>query len=53
MPLDELPNHTIQQELELEKLEKETKDAKVKQLQVLQRYNVNMNDLDEYRRNKP
>jgi transcriptional regulator with XRE-family HTH domain len=53
MPLDELPNHIMQQELELEKVERETKDAKVKQLQVLQRYNVNMNDLDEYRINKP
>jgi hypothetical protein len=38
---------------ELEKVERETKDAKLKQHQVLQRYDVNMNDLDEYRRNKP
>ena len=53
VPLDQLPNHIIQQELELEKVERETKDAKVKQLQVLQHYKVNMNDLDEYRRNKP
>jgi transcriptional regulator with XRE-family HTH domain len=53
MPLDELPNHIMQQELELEKVERETKDAKLKQHQVLQRYDVNMNDLDEYRRNKP
>jgi len=52
MPLDELPNHIMQQELELEKVEREIKDAKVKQHQVLQRYDVNMNDLDEYRRNK-
>jgi transcriptional regulator with XRE-family HTH domain len=51
MPLDELPNHIMQQELE--KVERETKDAKLKQHQVLQRYDVNMNDLDEYRRNKP
>jgi hypothetical protein len=28
MPLDELPNHIIQQELELEKVERETKVAK-------------------------
>jgi hypothetical protein len=28
MPLDDLPNHIIQQELELEKVERETKDAK-------------------------
>jgi transcriptional regulator with XRE-family HTH domain len=32
---------------------RETEDAKLKQLQVLQRYNVTMNDLEEYRRNKP
>ena len=32
MSLDELPNHIIQQELDLEKVERETKDAKVKQL---------------------
>jgi hypothetical protein len=52
MPLDHLLNYITQQELELEKVERETKDAKLKQLQVLQRYNVNMNDLDEYRRIK-
>jgi transcriptional regulator with XRE-family HTH domain len=53
MALDELTNHIIQQQLELEKVEKETEDAKVKQLQVLQHYNVTMDVLDEYRRNKP
>jgi len=51
MPLDELPNHIIQQQLELEKVEKETEDAKFKQTQVLQHYNVTMADLEEYRRN--
>ena len=34
-------------------MRRETEDAKLKQLQVLQRYNVTMNDLEEYRRNKP
>ena len=47
MPLDELPNHIMQQELELEKVERETKDAKLKQHQVLQHYNVTINDLEE------
>ena len=37
----------------LEQVRRETEDAKLKQLQVLQRYNVTMNDLEEYRRNKP
>ena len=37
MQLDELPNHIMRQELELEKVERETKDAKVKQHEVLQR----------------
>jgi hypothetical protein len=53
MPLDQLPKHIIQQQLELQKVEEETEDAKVKQGEVLQHYNVTMNDLDEYRRNKP
>jgi hypothetical protein len=53
MPLDQLPNHIMQQQLELEQVRGEIKDAKLKQHQVLQHYNVTMNDLDEYRRNKP
>ena len=53
MPLDELPNYIIQEQLELEQVRRETEDAKLKQHQVLQHYNVNMNDLEEYRRNKP
>jgi hypothetical protein len=52
MALDELTNHIIQQQLELEKVEKETEDAKVKQREVLQHYDVTMDDLDEYRRNR-
>src|SRR5215212_1197041 len=53
MPLDELTKNIIQQELELEKVEKETEDAKLKQHQVLQHYNVTMDVLEEYIRNKP
>ena len=53
MPLDDLPNHIIQQELELEKVEKQTEDAKLKLSQVLQHYNVTMDILEEYKRDKP
>ena len=53
MALDELTNHIIQQQLELEKAEKETEDAKVKQRQVLQNYYVTMDILEEYKRDKP
>jgi hypothetical protein len=53
MPLDELPSNIIRQQLELDKVERKIEDVKLKQRQVLQHYNVNMNDLDEYRRNKP
>jgi hypothetical protein len=53
MPLDELPNHIIQQQLELEKVKGEIEDVKLKEEQVLQHYNINMNDVDEYRRKSP
>src|SRR5215212_1194329 len=53
MPVDQLPNHIIQEELELVKVEEETEDAKLKQHQVLQHYNVTMNVLEEYRKNEP
>ena len=53
MPVDQLPNYITQQELELVKLREETEDVKLKQLQVLRSYNVNMNDLEEYKRDKP
>ena len=53
MPLDQLPNYITQQELELEKVEKQTEDAKLKQRQVLQRYNVTMDELQEFIRDKP
>jgi hypothetical protein len=53
MPLDQLPNYITQQELELVKLRDETEGAKTKQRQVLQHYNVTMNELQEFRRDKP
>jgi predicted XRE-type DNA-binding protein len=53
MPVDQLPNHIIRQQLELEKVEKETEDAKLKQHQVLQHYNVTMDELQEFIRDKP
>jgi chromosome segregation ATPase len=53
MPLDQLPNYITQQELELEKVEKQTEDAKLKQRQVLQHHNVTMDELQEFIRNKP
>jgi transcriptional regulator with XRE-family HTH domain len=53
MPVDQLANYILEQQLELQKLKGETEDAEVKQLQVLRDYNINMNDLEEYRRNKP
>jgi chromosome segregation ATPase len=53
MPLDQLPNYITQQELELEQVKGETEDAKTKQRQVLQHYNVTMDELQEFIRNKP
>ena len=53
MPLDELPNHIMQQELELEQVRGETDDIKLKEDQVLQHYNVTMNVLERYIRNEP
>jgi transcriptional regulator with XRE-family HTH domain len=53
MSVEQLPNHITQGKFELEKVKRETEDAKVKQLQVLQHYMVTMDDLEEYRRNKP
>jgi hypothetical protein len=53
MPLDELPNYITQQELELEKVEKQTEDAKLKQRQVLQNYDVTIDELQEFIRDKP
>jgi hypothetical protein len=53
MPLDQLPNYIAQQELVLVKLRDETEGAKTKQRQVLQHYNVTMDELQEFRRDKP
>jgi transcriptional regulator with XRE-family HTH domain len=53
IPVDQLPHYITQEKLELQKVREETEDAKVKELQVLEHYNVTMNDLEEYRRNKP
>ena len=36
MPLDQLPNHIIQEQLELEKVKEQTEDAKLKLRQVLE-----------------
>ncbi|HEX6028069.1 MAG TPA: hypothetical protein VFY64_03415 [Nitrososphaeraceae archaeon] len=53
MPVDQLPNYIIRQQLELQKVEKQTEDAKLKQRQVLQNYDVTMDILEEYKRDKP
>jgi chromosome segregation ATPase len=53
MPVDQLPNYITQQELELQKVEKQTEDAKLKQRQVLQHYDVTTDILEEYKRDKP
>jgi hypothetical protein len=53
MPVDQLPNYIMQQQLELEQVKGETEDVKLKQFQALRHYNVTMHDLEEYRINKP
>ena len=53
MSVDQLPNYITQQELELQKVEKQTEDAKLKQRQVLQHYDVTTDILEEYKRDKP
>ena len=53
MPVEQLPHYIIQEKLEMEKVKRETEDVIVKQLQVLQHYNVTMEDLEEYKRNMP
>src|ERR671921_623269 len=53
IPVDQLANYILEQQLEFEELKGETEDAETKQLQVLRHYNINMDDLEEYRRNKP
>ena len=53
MPVDELPNHIIQQEIELEQVEREIEDVNMKKGIVLQKYNITMDDLEEFKRDKP
>jgi transcriptional regulator with XRE-family HTH domain len=53
MPLGQLPNYIIKEQSELQKVEKQTEDAKLKLSQVLQHYNVTMDILEEYKRDKP
>src|SRR5215212_5152959 len=53
MSVDELPNHIIQQELELEQVQREIKDVNMKKDLVLQKYDITMDDLEEFKRNKP
>jgi chromosome segregation ATPase len=53
MSVDQLPNYIIRQQSELQKVEKQTEDAKLKQRQVLQNYDVTMDILEEYQRDKP
>ena len=52
IPVEQLPDY-IKKKSELEKVKGETEDAEIKQLQVLQHYNVTMDDLEEYKRNIP
>ena len=53
IPVEHLPDYIEQKKSELEKVKGETEDAEIKQLQVLQHYNVTMDDLEEYKRNIP
>ena len=52
MPVQQLHRYILQKKLELEKVESKTEDAEIKLLQVLQHYNVTMNDLEKYIKNK-
>ena len=53
MPVDELPNHIIQLELELEQVEREIEDVNMKKDIVLQKYDITMGDIEEFKRDKP
>ena len=53
MSLDEVPNYIIQQELELEQVQREIEDVNMKKNIVLQKYDITMDDLEEFKRNKP
>jgi flagellar biosynthesis chaperone FliJ len=51
MPVQQLHRYILQKKLELEKVESKTEDAEIKLLQVLQHYNVTMNNLEKYIKN--
>jgi hypothetical protein len=53
MSVDELPNYIIQQELELEQVKGEIEDVNMKKDLVLQKYDITMVDLEEFKKNKP
>jgi hypothetical protein len=53
MSVDELPNYIIQQELELEQVKGEIEDVNMKKDLVLQKYDITMDDLEEFKKNKP
>jgi transcriptional regulator with XRE-family HTH domain len=53
MPVDQLANYIIQKELEVEELEGEIEGVKMKRELVLKNYGITMNELEEYRINKP
>jgi hypothetical protein len=53
MSVDEVPNHIIQQELELEQVQREIEDVIMKKNMVLRKYDIIMDDLEEFKRNKP
>jgi hypothetical protein len=48
-----VPNDIIQQELELEQVQREIEDVKMKKDMVLQKYDITMDDLEEFKRDKP
>jgi chromosome segregation ATPase len=53
MSLDEMPSYIVQQELELEQVEREIEDVKLKKHQVLQHHDVTIDELQEFIRDKP
>jgi hypothetical protein len=53
MSVDELPSYIVQQELELEQVEREIEDVKLKKHQVLQHHDVTIDELQEFIRDKP
>ncbi len=53
MSLDEMPSYIVQQELELEQVEREIEDVKLKKHQVLQHHYVTIDELQEFIRDKP